>query len=159
MWTVAASSSSQFHYIQDVLYRKARQALDAVELVDGNDDVTEISIGVLYAQAWILLSIYEFTRVGYRCGVFSAGRSFRFVQLLRLHEIDRPESTLKIPLDFTEAESSRRTFWVAYMLDRFISIISGLPLTLNEHEVRVFFRERRGSSRDDDGCCGLRRYG
>jgi hypothetical protein len=32
-------------------------------------------------------------------------------------------------------EEKRRAFWVAYCLDRFISVQNGLPLTLNEEVV------------------------
>ncbi|GAB1211353.1 hypothetical protein ATERTT37_000466 [Aspergillus terreus] len=38
-------------------------------------------------------------------------------------------------VDWTALEEQRRTFWMAYSLDRFISFHSSLPFTLNEQLV------------------------
>jgi Fungal specific transcription factor domain len=139
MWTLAASLSAQFQHIRDSLYRDARRMLEALDLKDNELD----SIDVEQVQAWILLAIYEFMRTNYRRGWKSAGRAFRLVQLMRLYAVDVPHSpTIRqrngsAQADWIETEEKRRTFWMAYILDRFISIRNEWPLTINEQVVRL----------------------
>ena len=64
----------------------------------------------------------------------SAGRVFRLVQLMRLYEVDGYDATAPTPTCIV-SEEKRRTFWVAYILDRLVSIRSGSPLTLVEQMV------------------------
>lgn len=133
MWTLAASVSAQFQNVGDSLYRDTRRTLEALELKDTNIE----SINIEQVQAWILLAIYEFMRTDYRRGWMSAGRAFRFIQLMRLHEIDVPKC-IPTQIDWVETEEKRRTFWMAYSLDRFVSIRNGWPLTLTEQVVSPF---------------------
>ena len=104
--------------------------LEAMEL---NDNQIE-SLNIEQVQAWVLLTLYEFMRVSYRRGWMSAGRVFRLVQLMRLYEIDGPGATAPSPTCIV-SEEKRRTFWMAYLLDRLVSFRSGWPLTLNEQMV------------------------
>jgi hypothetical protein len=137
MWTMAASLSAQFQHLSHSLYRDIRQLLEAL---DSKDNRME-HIDIHQAQAWILLAIYEFMRMNYRRGWLSAGRSFRLVQLMRLYEIDSPSNSLaeqtKVPSpgDWVEIEEKRRTFWMAYTLDRLVSMHNEWPLTLNEQVI------------------------
>ena len=130
MRTLAASVSAQFQSVGDYLYRDTRRTLEVQELKDTNIESTDIE----QVQAWILLAIYEFMRRDYRRGWMSAGRAFRLIQLMRLHEIDVP-TCIPMQIDWIEAEEKRRTFWMAYSLDRFVSIRNGWPLTLSEQVV------------------------
>ncbi|KAL5000326.1 hypothetical protein BDV10DRAFT_200099 [Aspergillus recurvatus] len=129
MWTLAASLSSQFHYLRDFLQRETRRKLALLE----NGDSSQ-TFEVEHIQAWILLSTHDFISGHHQRGLLSAGRAFRLIQLVRLYEVDSPSSTVS-PGDFVEVETLRRTFWVAYTIDRFISVKNGLPLTLNEQEI------------------------
>nr|AGN71605.1 putative citrinin biosynthesis transcriptional activator CtnR [Monascus pilosus] len=136
MWALAASFSAPFQHLRDALYRDARRMLDLLELSDG----AMATYHVEQAQAWILVAIYEFMRMNYQVGWMSAGRSFRLVQLMRLYGIDGANSpTQELPqtssMEWIETEEKRRTFWMAYTLDRFISMRDGWPLTLNEQVV------------------------
>jgi hypothetical protein len=137
MWAVAASLSSQFQHLRDSVYRKSRQILETIEL---NDTKME-SIDIEQAQAWILISIYEFTRMYYRRGWMSAGRAFRLVQLMGLYEIDGIETSARrrvaepTSLSWPETEERRRTFWMAYCIDRLVSIRNRSPLTIGESVV------------------------
>ncbi len=89
-----------------------------------------------HVQAWILITFYDFTRANYRRGWLSAGRVFRLIQFLKLYEIDSPKPLgLESEEDPVSLEERRRTFWVAYCLDRFISVSEGAPTTLNEEVV------------------------
>ena len=138
MWTIASASSAQLYHIRDQIYKYTRRMLESLEAKDSSPDCTDIE----YIQAWILLLIYEFMQINYQRGWISAGRCFRLVQLMRLHEIDLPENIIKRQStveseNWVKTEVRRRTFWVAYSLDRFISIRHNWPLTLNEQDVSL----------------------
>ena len=130
MWSLAASVSAQFQHISDSLYHHTRRMLHNVETEATDVEIVDIE----QVQAYILVAIYEFMRTDYRRGWMSAGRAFRLIQLMRLHEIDVP-SRMPAPVEWIEVEERRRTFWMAYSLDRFISIQNGWPLTLSEQVV------------------------
>ncbi len=86
-------------------------------------------------QAWILIATYESMRAYHRQAWLSAGRAFRLVQMMRLHEIDSPANMLISDPDHTETEERRRVFWMAYFLDHLFSMRNDWPVTLNEHVV------------------------
>jgi hypothetical protein len=136
MWTLAASLSAQLQHVRESLYSCTRSMLESLEAKDGSKDFTDIE----HAQARILLLIYDFMRTNHQRGWISAGRCFRLVQLMRLYELDASEVVAKRnsvpdPESWIITEEKRRTFWMAYCLDRFISIRRDWPLTLNEHVV------------------------
>jgi hypothetical protein len=54
---------------------------------------------------------------------------------MRLFELDTPSASILTPSEWVEVEEKRRTFWVAFCLDRFLSIRNRWPLTLIEHLV------------------------
>lgn len=94
-----------------------------------------------HAQAQVLLPIYEFMRTDEQKGWMSAGHCFRLLQFMRLYEVDSPDEEARRKSgessdEWLSAEERRRVFWMAYSLDRFISIRSERPLTLNESMVR-----------------------
>ncbi|KAJ4304916.1 hypothetical protein N0V90_000444 [Kalmusia sp. IMI 367209] len=129
MWTLAAVLSSQFQFLRGELYTEARQSLDALEMENQDMCIERV-------QAWLLLSLYEFMSDFYQRGLVSVGRALRLVQLMRLHELD------KLPMtgshgDLIDIESSRRTFWLAYTIDRFTSAQENLPLTISEKHIRT----------------------
>ncbi|KAI4286649.1 MAG: hypothetical protein L6R35_004094, partial [Caloplaca aegaea] len=117
MWALAASVSAQFQTIGQSLYQDTRQALELLE--SRHSDIK--SIRIEQVQACLLLAIYEFMRSDYCRGWMSAGRAFRLIQLMRLQEIDVPGCN-RTQTDWVEMEEKRRTFWVAYALDRFVCI-------------------------------------
>lgn len=110
--------------------------LEAMDLEDESTDSNDIE----QAQAWILVTLYEFIRMNHRRGWTSAGRAFRLVQLMRLYELDGSNNVPLLPngtiqIGWVETEEKRRTFWMAYSLDRFVCLRSGSPLTLHEQVV------------------------
>ncbi len=139
MWALATSLSAQFQHLGSVLYRKCREALEVLESEDEEVDAIDLE----RAQAWILLTLYEFMRTNARRGWTSAGRAFRLVQLMRLYEIDKSgndgslQPNTSPQIDLVEMEERRRTFWMAYCLDRFISLRNEYPLTLHEQMVML----------------------
>ena len=131
IWLQAAAASAQYQNLCDPLYHDTRRSLEGLETMDTNVD----SVDIEQVQAWLLLAVYEFMRIDFRRGWMSAGRAFRLIQLMRLHEIDMP--SLSLPQgSWIETEEKRRTFWMAYSMDRFVSIRKGWPLTLSEQVVR-----------------------
>ena len=130
MWTLAMALSSQFESFRTTLYNETRQMLEALDLSEDDMGVVRIE----QVQAWLLITYYEFARANYRRGWVSAGRAFRLVQLARLHEVDSPGNRCDGE-DSIAVEERRRTFWVAYCLDRFICMKSRWPLTLAEEVV------------------------
>lgn len=131
MWTLAMALSSQFESSRELLYNETRQMLEALDLAD--DDLQPVRIEQV--QAWLLVSFYELARASYRRALISAGRAFRLVQLARLHEVDGPGNSVEEE-DPVVREERRRTFWMAYSLDRLICMRSRCPLTLTEEVVR-----------------------
>jgi hypothetical protein len=131
MWTLAMALSSQFESSRELLYNETRQMLEALDLAD--DDLQPVRIEQV--QAWLLVAFYELARASYRRASISAGRAFRLVQLAQLHEVDSPGISVEEE-DPVVREERRRTFWVAYCLDRLICMRSRSPLTLTEEVVR-----------------------
>lgn len=148
MWALATSSSAQPQLVGDMLYHSAVQGLDELE-AKGNSRQT---IDIMQVQAWILLAFYEFMRVDFRRGWMSAGRAFRLIQLMRLNELDLLDTTLTIPsMDWVDTEERRRTFWLAYSLDRFVSLSNGSSLTLSEQVmIRYAFETQCRRSRTNN---------
>lgn len=71
----------------------------------------------------------------------SAGKCVRLVQMMGLHRIDKHGSYIGIipeAKSLIELEERRRTFWAAYLSDRYASKCSGWPMAINEHEVWMF---------------------
>lgn len=151
MWTLASSLSSQFSIEGRKLYAKTRQLLHALE-----SDESYHQVSLQQAQAWTLLAIYELTCQDFHRGMMSAGRAFRLIQMMRLYELDAPTTsgtmqleqyhgqlTLQGPVqdDWVDVETKRRTFWLAYTIDRFTCMVDGLHMLFDERLVsllRVF---------------------
>ncbi|KAL4961116.1 transcription factor domain-containing protein [Aspergillus stella-maris] len=130
MRTVAAALSAQFRRLADSLYVEASRLLRELDATEGVPPLAQI-------QALLLLAHYELLQMEESRAMVTAGRCFRLVQLSRLHDIDGyttglTESSL---LDFASAEERRRTFWVAFCFDRFLSFRHHWPLTLQEEAI------------------------
>jgi hypothetical protein len=135
MWALAAAASAHLQHMRESFYLCARSKLEAL---DSQID-SAVCASLQSAQGWLLLTHYEFRYMNYSRAWITAGRAFRIIQLMKLHEIDRFHTTA-LDLAFTEPwaeiEEKRRTFWVAYCLDRFLNISDQWPLTLHEEPVR-----------------------
>lgn len=99
-----------------------------VHFVQDGADTSQLEL----AQAWILISIYESTQVTFQRAWSSAGRAIRLVQLMRLGALDAEPVDAD---DFVVREEQRRTFWIAFCLDRLTCIMENLPLTLSEQPI------------------------
>ena len=138
MWTLAALLSAQFQHLQESLYQETKHLLELLSLENrGHDPVDTEEV-----QAWILLATYESMRTYHQQAWMSAGRAFRLVQLMRLHEIDIPSKDPVPETQFIETEEKRRVFWMAYLLDHLFSMRNNWPVTLNEHVVGLYLRSK-----------------
>ncbi|KAK2592583.1 hypothetical protein QQS21_009728 [Conoideocrella luteorostrata] len=133
MWTLASLLSGQFQHLQDGFYQETKQMLES--LSHGNSGPGS-SVDVEVAQTWLLIAIYESMRTYHQHAWMSAGRAFKLVQLMKLHEIDKPKAaTCNSDIDHVATEEKRRVFWMAYFLDHLFSIGNGLSIRLNEHAI------------------------
>ncbi|KAF7532585.1 hypothetical protein G7054_g7813 [Neopestalotiopsis clavispora] len=148
MRTLAAAMSPSHHDLVDRLYTQTRCLLEENKPVPNQDtscpkspDQAQIEL----IQAWLLLAHYESMRVNEWQAMLTAGYAFRLVQMARLYEIDKFKSIASGIIsetsmdgdEFTGSEVGRRTFWVAYNLDCFLSWRSERPLTLYEDMVNT----------------------
>ncbi|KAJ5274241.1 hypothetical protein N7497_004837 [Penicillium chrysogenum] len=137
MWALAAASSAHLQHMRESLYTRARSGIEALDR-----DIESSSAACLQAaQTWLLLTHYEFRYMGYRRAWLTAGRAFRIIQLAKLHEIDRLNDVsmnMAHPEAWAEAEEKRRTYWLAYCLDRFLNISDEWPLSLHEEALCVY---------------------
>jgi hypothetical protein len=148
MWTLASSLSSQFQVASRQLYAETRQLLHTLE-----SEEPSYTISIEQAQAWTLLAIYELTCEDYQRGMMSAGRAFRLIQMMRLYEVDAPQTPPAgqspeqdqaqlglqghVQENWIDQETKRRTFWLAYTLDRFTSMVDGMHLFFDERMVSL----------------------
>jgi len=94
-----------------------------------------------HAQSWCLISAYEchvyaiFTRAS-----TSLCRGVRIAQMLNLHRLDVEDAeALKSGLPpaktCVEAEERRRTWWVVFLADRYLTATTGWPSLVDERHV------------------------
>ncbi|OQE38642.1 hypothetical protein PENCOP_c008G00693 [Penicillium coprophilum] len=137
MWALAAASSAHLNHMRESLYTRARSEIEALD-----HDIETSSVACLQAaQAWLLLTHYEFRYMSYCRAWLTAGRAFRIIQLAKLHEIDRLNDVtvnMAHPEAWAEAEEKRRTYWLAYCLDRFLNISDEWPLSLHEEALCIY---------------------
>ncbi|KAL2813218.1 fungal-specific transcription factor domain-containing protein [Aspergillus cavernicola] len=128
MWAMAASMSVQLEHLRDSLYRHAVHLLESPNAREVRLEFYHIE----HVQASLIVALYEFSRLTFHRGWMSAGQCFRLVQLMKLHEVDRAQPGIGPEEPAEEPEERRRAFWMAYILDRFISMRADHPLTFAE---------------------------
>jgi hypothetical protein len=139
--------SAQFRSLSDTLYAETRTAL--ARLDSNRIERSQRSPSLEQIQALLLLAHYELLRMDEGTSMVTAGRCFRLIQLARLGEADAlEEQGLSGQIvaagtggtswneAFAVSEEMKRTFWVAYCFDRFLSSRHEWPLTLQEDAVR-----------------------
>ncbi|RYP69021.1 hypothetical protein DL771_006347 [Monosporascus sp. 5C6A] len=125
MQTIASSVSPTFCNLSEALYNQTRRILNALDVLP--PEVTQLE----HIQASLLVAHYECVRVHEHRAMLTAGRAFTMVHLTRLYDVDGagPSETHD---NFAETEERRRTFWLAFALDRFLCMRNESTLTLNE---------------------------
>lgn len=142
MWTLAASVTDKYDALQEHFYHRARKYAQLDEM-RGHGEST---ITLAHCQAWGLICTYEFKNMYFPRAWLSAGRAVRLAQMMQLHRLDGAgldvKQCLPPPKDWTEREERRRTFWMCFAMDRYASIGTGWPMTIDEKDVsRAALRE------------------
>ncbi|KAF4625684.1 hypothetical protein G7Y89_g12482 [Cudoniella acicularis] len=137
MWALAASVTGKYKDMQSHFHLRARKYADMDETAG-----RQKYINIRHAQAWILIGLYEFKMMMFPNAWLTTGRATRFTQLLGLHRMDRlgldVKQTLPISTDSGEKEERRRTFWMAFCMDRSAAVGTGWPLIIDERDIVTF---------------------
>lgn len=137
MWTMAASVMDKYESLAEHFYHRARKYLQADEMKGHGEGI----ISVHHCQAWIIVTIYEFKNMYFPRAWQSTGRGVRMAQMLGLSRIDGfgldVKQCLPPPKDWIEREERRRTFWMAFCEDRYASVGTGWPMTIDERDVSL----------------------
>ncbi|KAH8727511.1 fungal-specific transcription factor domain-containing protein [Phaeosphaeriaceae sp. PMI808] len=135
MWTLAASATDKYEALQEHFYQRARKYAQMDEM-KGHGEST---ITIAHCQAWILMCTYEFKQMYFPRAWLSTGRAVRLAQMMQLHRLDGigldVKQCLPPPKDWTEREERRRTFWMAFCKDRYASIGTGWPMSIDERDI------------------------
>jgi hypothetical protein len=135
MWTLAASVTSRYQNLHEHFYVRARKYAELAEMTGHGEKVTSTA----HTQAWILIGIYELKMIYFPRAWLSTGRAVRLAQMMGMHRLDGHDcdlkQTLSPPRDWLEKEERRRTFWMAFCMDRFATIGTGWPMAMEEGDV------------------------
>ncbi|KAI2472189.1 hypothetical protein F4781DRAFT_428718 [Annulohypoxylon bovei var. microspora] len=135
IWTQACAVADKYADLKELFYQRARKYVEA-DYVKGYG---EHMISVAHAQTHVLLASYEFKMMYFPRAWMSTGAAVRLCQMIGLHRLDGSgldvKQCLPPPRDWTEREERRRTFWMAFCQDRYASIGTGWPMTIDERDV------------------------
>jgi hypothetical protein len=138
MWALAAATTDKYEALQDHFYQRARKYIQQDEMRGHGESM--ITLG--HCQAWALICTYEFKQMYFPRAWVSAGRAVRLSQMMMLHRLDGTgldvKQCLPPPKDWTEREERRRTFWGCFCIDRYASIGTGWPMTIEEKDVSPY---------------------
>jgi hypothetical protein len=135
MWTLAASITPEYSFLQEHFYARARKYIQMDEMKGHGESI----VSVAHCQAWTLISLYEFKQMFFPRAWISCGRAARLAAMMSLNRLDGVgldvKQTIPPPRDWTEREERRRTFWMAFTEDRYASIGTGWPMIFDERDV------------------------
>lgn len=136
VWALAASISDKYETMADHYYKKARYYLEREEM-SGTGGENMMSLHT--PQTWFLIASYEFKNMYFPRAWMSTGRAARFALMLGLNRVDGMgldvKQCLTPPKDWIDREERRRTFWMCFCEDRYASIGTGWPMSLDEADV------------------------
>ena len=141
--------------VEKLCYNKAREHLQRTEVDVG----TSVRMNVETLQGSLLIAMYEFKRMYFSRAWITLGRAVRTALIMGLHRMDPNEtrencvngvngtngtngSRSRRPSksedgDWIDIEEKRRTFWSAFILDRFSNIGTDWPMMIDEKEVSL----------------------
>ncbi|KAF5669134.1 Zn(II)2Cys6 transcription factor [Fusarium heterosporum] len=130
MWTLACTITDKFADLKDLFYRRARKYVEA-DYIKGYG---EHMISIAHCQTHTLLASYEMKMMYFPRAWINTGSAIRLAQILDGTGLD-VKQCLAPPKDWTEREERRRTFWMAFCQDRYASIGTGWPMTIDERDI------------------------
>lgn len=135
MWANAAAVTDKYDGLHGHFYQRARKYIQQDEMRGHG----EAMVTLAHAQTWILLATYEFKMMFFPRAWMSAGRASRMTLMMGLHRLDGTgldvKQCLPPPRDWTEREERRRTFWMSFCTDRYSSIGTGWPMSIEESDI------------------------
>ncbi|KAI7917940.1 C6 transcription factor Prf [Pyricularia oryzae] len=135
IWTLACSVADKYDGLKDLFYQRSRKYIEA----DYMKGFGEHIICVAHTQTHTLLASYELKMMYFPRAWMSTGAAVRLSQMIGLHRLDGAgldvKQCLPPPRDWTEREERRRTFWMAFAQDRYASIGTGWPMTIDEKDI------------------------
>ncbi|KAG8626088.1 hypothetical protein KVT40_006489 [Elsinoe batatas] len=137
MWAAAASVVDKYEDLQEHFYKRARKYIQRDEMRGHGEAI----VTVQHVQTWYLLGMLEFKMTYFPRAWMSTGRACRLAVMMGLHRLDfaglEVKQCLPPPRDWTDKEERRRTFWLCFTADRFASIGTGWPMTIDENDIRT----------------------
>ncbi|KAL5630982.1 hypothetical protein BROUX41_000854 [Berkeleyomyces rouxiae] len=135
IWTLASCVTEKYMAMKDIFYHRARKYVESDYLKGFGEQV----ISLAHAQAHVLIASYEFKMMHFPRAWMSTGSAVRLCQMIGLNRLDGSgldvKQCLPPPRDWTEHEERRRTFWMAFCEDRYASIGTGWPMTIDERDI------------------------
>ncbi|CVK85013.1 uncharacterized protein FMAN_01935 [Fusarium mangiferae] len=137
VWALAATTRQEFAHLAMPFYERSRRYADADEMKGQGEYFTTIA----HTQCWCLIATYESHQLLFSRASVSLSKSVRIAQMLGLHRLDSPKQPTDPPLpppaNSFEIEERRRTWWVIFCSDRFVSGITGWPALVNEKDIET----------------------
>jgi hypothetical protein len=124
-------TQSSFH---GPLYRASRRQIEDIDYTDPSTT----SMNLARPQTWTLIAIYELLQMEFHRFWSSAARAVRLVQIMGLYIIDgntTPRRPHPVVREWSDLEEQRRTFWMAFCLDRYICFNNGCPVIIDMKDV------------------------
>lgn len=138
LWTNAASVSDKYRELHTLFYFRARKYAEADER-----NSRQKYLNIRHAQAFILLAVYESKMMLFPTSAITCARASRLTQVMGLYRLDgagtEAKQSLPPPIDGFEMEERRRTFWMAFCMDRYSSVGTGWPVVFDERDVSMVF--------------------
>ncbi|PNS19846.1 hypothetical protein CAC42_7813 [Sphaceloma murrayae] len=137
MWATAASVVDKYQDLQEHFYQRSRKYIERDEMRGHGEAI----VTVQHVQTWYILAMLEFKMTYFPRAWMSTGRACRLAVMMGLHRLDyvglEVKQCLPPPRDWTDKEERRRTFWLCFTADRFASIGTGWPMTIDEADIRT----------------------
>ncbi|KAE9368880.1 hypothetical protein N431DRAFT_415637 [Stipitochalara longipes BDJ] len=134
LWAHAATITPKYVSLHPHFHLRARKYAELDE-TSGRQRY----INIRHAQAWILIGLYEFKNTMFPNAWMTTGRATRLTQMLGLHRLDglgvEVKQTLPKETDVGKMEERRRTFWMAFSMDRYAGVGTGWPLIIDERDI------------------------
>lgn len=135
MWTWVCSITPKYSALTEHFYARARKYAEKDEMKGFGESM----VTVAHCQCWCLISNYEFKTMYFPRAWQSVGRATRLGQILGLQTQGNVgpdvKQVLPPPRDWIEREERRRTFWLTFCQDRYASMGTGWPMTIDEKDV------------------------
>lgn len=77
---------------------------------------------IVYLQAILLISLYEFGQGVYPAAYMTVGQCVRYAELLGLPSYRATSAVLGHPLTWADAEERRRVWWGVYIMDKLVAL-------------------------------------